>query len=64
MWLLAFVWLYALILRPLANAAFGAAIEAVDLTILMTLTGVFTGLYMGGHTAKSIMSGLRRHPDD
>lgn len=51
MWLLAFVWLYALILRPLANAAFGAAIEAVDLTILMTLTGVFTGLYMGGHTA-------------
>lgn len=64
MWLLAFVWLYALILRPLANAAFGAAIEAVDLTILMTLTGVFTGLYMGGHTAKSIVSGLRRHPDD
>jgi len=64
MWLLAFIWLYALILRPLANAAFGAAIEAVDLTILMTLTGVFTGLYMGGHTAKSIMSGLRRHPDD
>ena len=51
MWLLAFVWLYALILRPLTNAAFDASIEAVDLTILMTLTGVFTGLYMGGHTA-------------
>lgn len=51
MWLLAFVWLYALILRPLTNAALGASIEAVDLTILMTLTGVFTGLYMGGHTA-------------
>jgi len=64
MWLLAFVWLYALILRPLANAAFGTAIEAVDLTILMTLTGVFTGLYMGGHTAKNIVSELRRHPDD
>jgi hypothetical protein len=51
MWLLAFVWLYALILRPLTNAAFGASIEAIDLGILMTLTGVFTGLYMGGHTA-------------
>jgi hypothetical protein len=51
MWLLAFVWLYALILRPLTNAALSASIEAVDLTILMTLTGVFTGLYMGGHTA-------------
>ena len=51
MWLLAFVWLYALILRPLTNAAFGASIEAIDLGILMTLTGVFTGLYMGGNTA-------------
>lgn len=51
MWLLAFVWLYALILRPLTNAAFGASIEAIDLGTLMTLTGVFTGLYMGGHTA-------------
>jgi len=51
MWLLAFVWLYALVLRPLTNAAFGASIEAIDLGILMTLTGVFTGLYMGGHTA-------------
>lgn len=51
MWLLAFVWLYALVLRPLVNAGLGASIEAVDLGILMTLTGVFTGLYMGGHTA-------------
>lgn len=52
MWLLAFVWLYALILRPLTNAAFGASIEAIDLGILMTLTGVFTGLYMGGHSVQ------------
>lgn len=51
MWLLAFVWLYALILRPLTNAAFGASIEAIDLGILMTLTGFFVSLYMGGHTA-------------
>ena len=55
MWLLAFVWLYALILRPLTNAAFGASIEAIDLGILMTLTGVFTGLYMGGH---SVLRGI------
>lgn len=51
MWLLAFVWLYALVVRPLANAVFEASIEAIDLGTLMTLTGVFTGLYMGGHTA-------------
>lgn len=55
MWLLAFVWLYALILRPLTNAAFGASIEAIDLGILMTLTGVFAGLYMGGH---SVLRGI------
>jgi len=30
---------------------FDTFIEAADFTILMTLTGVFTGLYMGGHTA-------------
>lgn len=59
MWLLGFVWLYALILRPLANAALAVSIEAVDLTILMTLTGVFTGLYMGGHTAKDIVAKWR-----
>ncbi|MGB3390763.1 MAG: hypothetical protein WBA88_22600 [Pseudaminobacter sp.] len=43
---------------------FDTFIEAVDLTILLTLTRVFTGLYMGGHTTKSIVSGLQRHPDD
>lgn len=56
MWLLAFLWTYALVLRPLANAAIGAAIEAVDVSMLMTLTGAYLALYMGGHTAKRIFS--------
>lgn len=51
MWLLGFLWLYGFVLRPLVNAALGASIEAIDLGILMTLTGVFTTLYMGGNTA-------------
>ena len=53
MWLLAFIWSYALIARPLLNAILGASIESVDLTVLMTLTGFFMSLYMGGHTVKS-----------
>ena len=52
MYLLAMIWLYALMLRPMVNAAVGAAIEPVDLSILMTLTGFYLSLYMGGHTIK------------
>lgn len=54
MWLLAAIWTYALVLRPLVNAAAGAAIEPVDLSVLMTLTGAYLALYMGGHTAKAL----------
>lgn len=51
MWLLAFIWFYALVLRPIVNAAVGASIEAVDVSMLMTLTGMYLALYMGGNTA-------------
>lgn len=50
MWLLGFLWTYSLVFRPLANAAFGASIESVDLPTLMTLTGAYLALYMGGNT--------------
>jgi len=52
MWLLGLFWLYGLVLRPVVNAAFAAAIEPVDLSILMALTGAYLALYMGGHTVK------------
>lgn len=55
MWLLAFIWTYALVLRPIANAAFGASIEATDLATLMSLTLAYLALYMGGHTAKNFI---------
>lgn len=56
MWLIAFLVLYTLVIRPLVNAAFGASIEAVDFTFLTTFITVYLGLYMGGHTAKDIMA--------
>lgn len=54
MWLLAFLWTYALVLRPLVNASLGASIEGLDLSLLMTLTGAYLALYMGGHTIKDV----------
>ena len=54
MWLLAALWTYAFMGRPLANAAFGWSIEALDTGVLMTVTTVYVGLYMGGHTIKDI----------
>lgn len=54
MWLLAFLWSYAFVLRPIANAITGATIEAFDAGILMTLTAAYLALYMGGHTVKDV----------
>ena len=53
MWLLAALWTYALVLRPMINTAAGAAIEAVDLESLTWLTTAYLALYMGGHTFKA-----------
>ena len=54
MWLLALLWTYAFIGRPLANAAFGWTIETLDLGVLMGLTTLYVALYMGGHTVKAV----------
>lgn len=51
MYLLAFLWLCAFLLFPVARA-FGAVLEPIDAATLMTLTGWFISLYMGGHTVK------------
>ncbi|MEM9788443.1 MAG: hypothetical protein AAF801_18235 [Pseudomonadota bacterium] len=52
MYLLAFLWLYALVLLHVANAVFKIALPPPDLTILLGVTSLFLALYMGGHTLK------------
>lgn len=52
MWLIGFLWLWSLVLAPLANALAGAAI-GLHLAELAALTITYTGLYMGGHTVKA-----------
>lgn len=51
MYLLAFFWICAFLVFPLVKL-FGAAIDPIDTAMLMTLTGWFISLYMGGHTVK------------
>lgn len=54
MYLLGFFWFWRIIILPVINAAFGSRIEAVDLTIMLTLTSWFIAMYMGGHTIKEL----------
>lgn len=53
MYLLAFLWVCSFLLFPLARM-FGAALDPIDSGTLLTLTGWFISLYMGGHTIKEI----------
>ncbi len=53
MYLLAFLWICAFLLFPLLRA-FGFFIEPIDPAQLLTLTGWFISLYMGGHTVKEL----------
>lgn len=53
MYLLAFFWLCAFLIFPLLRL-FGVALDPIDSATLMTLTGWFISLYMGGHTVKEI----------
>lgn len=50
MWLLGFLWVYALVFQPLIKAALIPNLGIIDTAILMGVTGVFVTFYMGGHT--------------
>lgn len=52
MWLLAFLWLWNVVILHVANAVWRIALPPTDLGILFSLTAVYMALYMGGHTVK------------
>lgn len=61
-WFLLFIWGWSLVLAPLLNAVAGGAgatlaLPTPDLGILVTLTGLYLGLHMGGHTVLELMRG-------
>lgn len=52
MWLLAFLWLWTVVILHVCNAIWRIALPPIDLGVLMSLTGIYMALYMGGHTVK------------
>ena len=55
MWLLALMWLCRLLLIPVADGITGGDIAgSIDISVMLTLTGYFLALYMGGHTVKDL----------
>ena len=54
MWLLAFLWLWNIVILHVANAYWRIALPPTDFTSLLSLTGIYMALYMGGHTLKDL----------
>jgi len=51
MWLLGFLVVWSVVLVPSINALFGAGLP-IFLGDILTIMGVYSALYMGGHTIK------------
>lgn len=54
MYLLGFLWVWAIVVCHVLNAIFKIALPQPDLTVLLSVTGLFLALYMGGHTVKTV----------
>lgn len=54
MYLLGLMWVWALMIVPLVNSIATSNIKPPPPEILLTLTGWFISLYMGGHTLKEL----------
>lgn len=59
MWLNLLLWFWNCIVLPVINAITGTAIEQVPFVELVWFTGLYAGLYMGGHTVKAAMASYR-----
>lgn len=55
MWLILFLWLWNGVLLHVGNAIWKIALPPMPWDALGWLTGVFCGLYMGGHTLKDVV---------
>lgn len=50
MYLIGFLWLWNIVMLHVANAIWKIALPPAPWDVLMTLTGTYAALYMGGHT--------------
>lgn len=58
MWFILFLWFYQIVGLHVANAIFKIALPPCDWQHLITFTGLYMGLYMGGHTVKDVVANL------
>ena len=58
MWLVLFLWFYQIVGLHVVNAIFKIALPPCDWQYLVTFTGMYMGLYMGGHTIKDVVANL------
>lgn len=56
MYLLGFLWLWNSVLLHVANAIWKIALPAMPFSDLIQLSGLYMGLYMGGHTVKDVVA--------
>lgn len=56
MYLLGLFWIWSVIIVHVVNAAAGTALPPVPLEGLVQISGLYMGLYMGGHTIKDAMT--------
>lgn len=54
MYLLGFFWLWNIVLLHVANAVWKIALPPVGFDVLVQISGLYMGLYMGGHTVKEL----------
>ncbi|QYK42850.1 MAG: hypothetical protein KF887_07040 [Paracoccaceae bacterium] len=54
MYLLGFLWLWNIVLLHVANAIWRIALPPMPFEHLIQISGLYMGLYMGGHTVKDL----------
>lgn len=56
MYLIGFLWLWNAVILHVANAIWKTALPPIDTGTLIQLSGLYMGLYMGGHTVKDVVA--------
>lgn len=58
MWMIGFLWIWNVVVLHVANAVWKIALPPMPWDVLMQISGLYMGLYMGGHTIKDAMAKL------
>jgi hypothetical protein len=60
MYFLMFLWFWNIVAVHMINAVMKWAVPQIEMTTLLSLTGLFMALYMGGHTLKDFARTFRK----